>query len=224
MRLSNPAILFALCVFAVLAAAACGSSVNNTGFSTPDLAKRVSDIPFPAIEPERYSVEVVVTGDNIERKYHIVRDGFKQRIEFDPGTDSHKIFIRNTTKIMIDPQKRIFAEQPADGGQAFPADFISDLTQQLLTARFDTVFAFVGTVDGRDIYNAVINDSTVSEMVVYVDKALNMPVKTEYYRINGKEKILAYSTEIRNFKTVVDENMFAVPAGYRKAAYNAVLK
>lgn len=224
MRLSNPAILFSLWLFAVMAVTGCGTSVNDTGFLRPDIAKRASDIPFPSVEPERYSAEVIVTGDGFERRYFIARDGLKQRIEFDQGTDRHKIFIRNTGYLIIDPKKRSFAEKPVDTGQTFPAEFISDLTQQLLTARSDTEFEFVRTADDRDIYKAVINDSTVSETLVYVDKAMKMPVKTEYYQVNGESKTLTVSTEIRNFKTEVDENMFAVPSGYRKAAYDSVLK
>lgn len=220
--MSNPAILFVFCLLAFAAACSCSSSPGDTNISSPEIAKRVTSIPFPTAEAERYSVEILVTSGGIERRYIAARDGSKQRIEFDPETDHHKIMIKNERTFIIDPNKKLYAEIASGSSQKFPAEFISDLTQQLLTAKIDTKYELVRTENNIDIYRAVINESSTSETLIYIDKDLLMPVKTEFYTVSGENRELRHTSQMRNFNTNVDEQMFVPPADLRKATFDIV--
>lgn len=224
MRLSNPAILLGLLLSVVIIFGGCGSSPGNSNTTSPEIARRVPSVPFPTTEPETYSTDLVTSDNNNERRYSIARDGIKQRIEFEVGTDRHLIWIKNEQTYIIDPQKKIFAEQRSGETQSFPADFISDLTNQLLTAKYETDFEFVKNDAGMDVYRAVVNDSSGSETLIYIDKNLNLPVKTEYYSINGDSKELRTTSRLENFRPMADAAMFIPPTGFRKASYSDVIR
>ena len=63
-------------------------------------------------------------------------------------------------------------------------------------------------------YRVRIDDDDTSEIIVYFDEAIGMPVKQEFYSVNGEEKTLRYAMEIVNFRTQPDDAAFTVPAGF----------
>lgn len=224
MRLSNPAISLALWLFVAIVVSGCGSSTGNSNTATQELVRRLPSVPFPATEPEKYSTELITAGVDNERRYLIARDGLKQRIEFDVGTERHLVWIKNEKVFVVDPQKKIYAEKEMSEKEMVPADFISDLTQQLLTAKYDTDFEFVKNEGGLDIYRAVINGSDASETLIYIDKELKLPVKTEFYSIMGATRELRSTTRVNNFSLEADDSSFTVPSGFRKTAYSSVIR
>jgi len=65
-------------------------------------------------------------------------------------------------------------------------------------------------------FRARINESNSSEVIVFFDEAIGLPVKQEYYSLEGEKRTLRYSVELRDFKKELEPGVFEIPAGFRK--------
>jgi hypothetical protein len=65
-------------------------------------------------------------------------------------------------------------------------------------------------------YSATVNESTLSEVLIFFDEAIGLPVRQEFYSIEGETRDLRYTVELRNFATQVDPAVFAIPADFLK--------
>jgi outer membrane lipoprotein-sorting protein len=63
-----------------------------------------------------------------------------------------------------------------------------------------------------------------SETFIYVDENLKIPVRQEFYKTNGEQKILVFSMELRNFKLEAADELFELPKDYRKVSPNEFQK
>jgi len=57
-----------------------------------------------------------------------------------------------------------------------------------------------------------------SEMLISVDEQIGLPVKQEFYAVSGEQKVLTYAVELKNLKLKTDENLFTVPADFKKVS------
>ncbi len=67
-------------------------------------------------------------------------------------------------------------------------------------------------------YRAVFGESGKSEVVIWIDEKIGLPVKQEFYSIGGEQKILTFTFEMKNFKPQTDENLFEIPKDFRKVS------
>jgi hypothetical protein len=71
--------------------------------------------------------------------------------------------------------------------------------------------------DGSVIqYRVRVNDGSASEIMVFYDQSIGLPVKQEFYSIDGEARTLQYSFELRDFKTDVDASVFQIGREFRK--------
>ena len=68
------------------------NSSNN--FELP----KKSELPFATREPEVFQAVIVTSTGDIERKVSIARNGTERRVDFDPGTDTHRAVLRVSDK------------------------------------------------------------------------------------------------------------------------------
>ena len=87
-----------------------------------------------------------------------------------------------------------------------------------MNARDYSDFEEVGR-DGSVIqYKVRVNEGSASEMVVFYDQTIGLPVKQEFYSIEGETRTLQYSFELRGFKTEADESVFQIGKEFRKVS------
>ncbi|MBX3244866.1 MAG: hypothetical protein KF685_10455 [Acidobacteria bacterium] len=214
MFLSNYARSLAF-VVAVTAFGCSGPSNENSNASTPTAEPPVSSIPFKTIEPIQYQAVAEFSSGNVVEKKFIAKSGSKRRIDHNYGTERQLTVIETTKTVVIDPQRRVYAERPANSGKAEP-DFIQDMTRQLLAVREKAEFRELGEENGRVMYSVRVADSDISEIVVFADPTIGMPTRQEFYSTVNSERILRYWFDLTNVELAAEDELFAVPEGYRK--------
>jgi hypothetical protein len=230
---SNPAKLFSLVFFFSICFSACGfwsragenSNVANSGtFTAQEIP---SEIPFSTREPENFQCEIVVStfagGEKSERRTLTARSGARRLSIFAVGEagEISLLQIDEARAFSIYPAKKVYTEtffnraSSASGGEAF-GDF---LTVARLNSKSSAAFESLGAENGLSKFRARLNDSDASEIVIYVDENLKIPVKQEFYSRAGEQKTLLYMVELKNFQLQADEKLFEPPSkDFRKVS------
>ena len=151
------------------------------------------------------------TGE-IERRITLARDGAKRRIDYDPGTDQHRAILITDKEYVIDFKAKRITERE----QTPPGSAQNESLSHLLHVRDFTEFEEIGR-DGSVVqFRALINESKASEVVISFDESIGLPVKQEFYSLEGGNRVLRYTVELRNFRKEVDAGVFEVPGGMKK--------
>jgi outer membrane lipoprotein-sorting protein len=218
MFLSNPAKSFLACILLLFLVGGCG--FLETGENKPVLIvpETKSRIPFKTKEPETFQCEVVVTTGDATRRTLLARKGERRRIDFDPGEKDQRAVLRSEKEYVLAFDKKIYAEKAAPTGPISADAQFSELTSELLTRGERAEFEEIGREGSIVKYVVHLEGGEANEILVYFDEAIGLPVKQEFLTISGAERTLQYSVEIVNFRTDVDESLFAVPAGFRKVS------
>ncbi len=173
-------------------------------FSQPD------ELPFKFEEPNTYTLEMAVTADGIERVTRISRDGARWRYDHGFGSGHQFGSIRGERNFLIDDRRKLYAEiapRPDAAAEPLGTWYLS---------RPDVVFENLGSENGRMRYRVKIDGETTSEIIVYVDDTLKIPVRQEFFSLAGGRRELQYSVEVRKFSPEPDRTLFDIPAGYKK--------
>lgn len=181
-----------------------------------------SEVPFSTIEPDVYQAEVVLTnyagGEKTERKIFAAKNGEKLRSDYESKISflqrgaGEKFLIHNGKKIYADGQTNSNIPALTDEGLR---DF---LTNKWLNEKASARFENLGTENNLTKYRVVLEDSQTSEMLIFIDENLKIPVRQEFYSINGKQKNLFFSMEIRNLNLEADEKLFELPKDFKKVS------
>lgn len=204
----------------IVALAACTAVLAGCGMGDPPVIsdKAVNfaapnSLPFAAEEPSTYQLEMIVKAGGTERITRIARAGDRWRIDYDLGSPDQLGSLQSAGHFLIDDRRKVYTETSSRSGrpQAYPVE-------SGLLSRPDARFTELETTGGITKYRVIWDQNTASEIDVYVDNELKIPVKQEFFSLSGAGKELLYSTEIRGFTTIPDESLFAVPVGYKKVA------
>jgi len=174
-----------------------------------------TEIPFSTKEPERFQAEIVVTSGGAERVTFIARDGANQRYDFNFGAKDQLTKLQTDKNYLILPDKKIYTENAPEqtGGSDDWADF---LTTEWLSEKQTANFEKLETAANTTKYRVRIGDGANSEILIYVDESIGLPVKQEFYAGDGEQKNLAYAYELRNLKLQTDAGLFSIPADFKK--------
>jgi len=184
--------------------------LEPTGFTT--------NIPFPTKEPEIFQAEIIVSAylgeAGTERRYFLARNGERSLITFDFGgaTARSKLRTADGRVFILDHDRKISAEIPA--GNTAPeenAELKDFLTTRWLNEKSPAVFKSLGTENKLAKYLVKPDDTEKSEILIYVDEKIKLPVRQEFYTLSGDRKILTSSVEIKNFKPSAEDKLFEVP-------------
>jgi hypothetical protein len=223
---SNPAKLFYLALCFSIGFSACGfwsrkAENSNAANPTPFTAQEIpSEIPFSNREPEVFQCEIIVSnfvnGEKSDRKTFVARSGTRRLTIFAAGEKAEVAFLQTNDAgaFSISREKKVFTESPIN--RASPAssgseNFNDFLTVAWLNARASAAFENLGAENGLSKFRVRLNDSDASEILIYVDENLKIPVKQEFYSRAGSEKTLLYTVELKNFQTQTDEKFFELP-------------
>ncbi len=188
---------------------------GETPPSTPVPAPE-SNIPFATREPDVYRADVFIRAGDVERRITVARDGARSRIDYDVGTDDHRAILSTDRQYVLFFKRKTYAENQAGVGNSASASEPM-LAAHLLNGRDYTEFDELDREGSVIRYRARVNGSDVSEILIWFDEGISMPVKQEFYSLDGGERILRYAVELRDFSPTVDPSVFELPADFRRA-------
>ncbi len=187
------------------------------------IADIYSDVPFSTKEPENFQAEIVVSSfanDNkTEQKYFIAKSGEKSLQKFYAGSENERSLLRMSGNeiFLINNKLKNYREISNDKSKAFSDDsLIKNLTSKLLNEKASANFEKLGTEKNLTKYRVKFEDAKNSEILIFVDGKIKLPVRQEFYSVAGDKKTLIYAIEIRNFKPQADEKLFELPKGFRR--------
>lgn len=183
-----------------------------------------SDLPFSTREPDVYQARVVTTAGESERTVFSARNGAKRRYDLNYGEKNPVVWIRADKEYILLPEKKAYTEQiPGQGESALAAE-LESLTVGWLTVKTPAEFASAGAETGIKKYRSKLSGSDASEILLSIDETSGLPVKQEFYRVNGAERVLVYTVELRDLRLEAPDDLFAIPAGYRKVSMQELRK
>lgn len=213
MFLSTPVKILGVALFLPLVFAGCSfwrSDDNTAPFAAP---KKREEFPFSTREPDIFQAMLVIrTGEN-ERRIAIARDGEKRRIDYDVDTESHRAVIISDKEFALDFKQKQVRERDLSGASPLRKEIAG-----LLNTRDFTDWNEAGQQGSVREYRGRINESDASEVSVFFDESIGLPVRQEFYSVSGDERKLQYSVELRDFRREVDPDTFVVPTGFSRVS------
>ena len=206
-------------VFALLMSASCGvwqsaENVNSTLHVTEDIE---TGIPFQNKEPEQFQTEIIVSNfTGGEKRYFLARDGANRLTVFNRGEKS-EISVLQTADgktFFINNEKKSYQEKQTKAAQT-GGELSEFLTTEWLNQKTDAAFENLGAENNLTKYRVRLGDSKVSEILIFVDENLKLPVKQEFYSVSGEQKTLMFSVELKNFSLQADK-LFELPKNYQE--------
>ncbi len=211
MFLSNPHAATAALSLVIFAVAGCSwfqtsdpVTLSPTAIAPPD-----TGLPFDAFEPETYQADFITIAADAESKSHFARKPGRWRIDTFAGDKLVKSILRTDKLLYIDHGTKQYSEPPIAGPDPQPT-ILADLTTSLLSEKQPAKFEKIGTDGTLERYSVTVEGSSPSTIVF--DTSTKMIVRHEF---EG-----GFAFEMRNFNLEVDDATFALPAGYRKVAWN----
>jgi hypothetical protein len=186
---------------------------SNVAANQTNVAEIESDIPFSTKEPETFQVEIITTFEEETEKTFIAQS--RGRVFLRKGeiatlqTEPNKSFLINfEKKVYVENIERAFA------GKENSAETLNDfLTTEWLNQKSEAKIESLGEENGLSKYRTSFENS---ESLIFVDENFKIPIRQEFYSIEGEAKTLLYSTELRNFKLIAEDSLFEVPKDFRK--------
>ena len=184
--------------------------------------------PFKTKEPDRYRGTRITTmqasnGETHVTKSFIARDGDMRRNESGTGAAQTVYLERPEGRFVLLLAERVFADITATPDVS-PAQ--EDVTAEWFvhSDTGTTSYQKLGmeVVGGRkaEKYRIVVNTPAsgsviVSEALIWIDEALQMPIRSEMTGSNG----VKITTELADLALDVDNHVFQVPDDYQKITY-----
>lgn len=200
------------------------SADNSNSLKNSELiAETSTNIPFSTREPENFQAEIVVSSfannSKTEQKYFIAKNGEKSLQKFYAGSENERSILRlsGNELFLINNKLKNYREISNEKSDVFSDDsLIKNLTSKLLNEKASAEFEKLGTENKLSKYRIKFEDAKNSEILIFVDEKINIPVKQEFYSVAGDKKTLTYAIEIKNFKPQAEENLFQLPKDYRQ--------
>lgn len=213
MFLSTPVKILNATIVLSLFFAGCGLWRRDENRANSFVLPRKNELPFSSREPETFQADLVIRTAETERRIRIARSGQKRRIDYDPATDNHRVVIITDKEYVVSVKKKTYTERALSSGSGSTE---TDLASTLLNVRDYTEFDEIGR-DGKVVqFRATINESVLSEVLISFDEAIGLPVKEEFFSVEGAERKLRYSVEVQSFTTEFAPAVFEIPAGFRR--------
>lgn len=215
----------------LLVIAACRSqseSVTTKNQSTDTVVS--STPPFQTKEPERYrAVRTITTvnaaGESLVTKTSVARDGDLRRHE-----DGRMVYLDVPEgKFVLLPGEKVYADLGEES--TISADKQDETSPEGLLHEdaASTSYQKLGgeSIGGRNTnkYRIVVNNPAAanvsqSETLMWIDDALQMPVRSETKSADGTRVTM----EVSEVKFEVDKDLFKVPKDYQKLPFNELRK
>ncbi len=217
MFLSNPAKSFLACILLLFLVGGCGFLKTGENKPVPIVPETKSRIPFKTKEPETFQCEIDVTVGETVRSTLLARKGDLRRIDFDPGEKNQRTILQTDKEYLLSFDKKIYAEKATRTAPISADAQFSELTSELLNRGGRAEFEEIGREETVIKYKVSVEDNS-NEIIVYFDEAIGMVVRQEFFSGKGVDKTLQYLVAMTGFRTDVGDELFAIPAGFRKVS------
>lgn len=212
-------------LFALLCSPSCRlwqDKTDATPTPTPFTAEELeSEIPFPTKEPESFQTEIsVAVVGGAEEKFFAAKSGTSRLIVFNYQEEDETMFLQTgeNQNFSVARRRKIYAEIPP-GFTAAETESINDfLTADLLNRKADAKFERLAAENNLVRYRVRLDDAQKSEIVIYVDEEIGLPVKQEFYSVAGEQKNLTLTVTLNNFSLQPGADVFEVPKDCRKVS------
>jgi len=223
---SNP--LKIIFLAAVLFASACSffqSKPDANATPTPFVAEELkSAVPFATKEPTVYQTEIVVTAANqAEDKFFTARNEENRLTIFNYQTESETALLQigDGQTFIIHANQKIYTEKDASARSETAEDFFTaEWLNQKTNAKFETLVP----ENNLARYRVSLDEAANSEIIIFVDREISLPVRQEFYSVNDGQKISTLTVELKNFKAEAEAKFFELPKDYRKVSSNEFYK
>lgn len=222
----------ALVAVSMVLLGACRSQNDSRTNATPSPDTIVSSTPpFQTKEPERYRAVRTITasaeGRTVVTRAFVARDGELRRHESTTGTKMVVYLDVLEGKFVLLPDEKVYADVTDESQLSTDKDeqgLESSPDALLHTDAVTTSYQKLGNevIAGRNTnkYRIVVNSSapanvSQSETLMWIDEALQMPIKSETKSSAGTYVAM----EISEIKLEVDKTLFTIPEGYRKVTF-----
>lgn len=217
MFLSNLHRYFLLLILIASISQACCGTPSNTS-ANANIVELKSEFPFSTKEPEAYQGDFVVTIGANEEHFFRARKGERSRIDIFKGGEIHFTQIITDKTFTIDTVRKIYTEDLITTGAVHAAP-VFDATNGFFSGKEYIAFEEIGRDGNITKYRVKNTDPGKSEILVSVDTASGLVVRQEFVAQPSEGGMQANVIfEIRNLKLEVDDNVFQLPAGFRKVS------
>ena len=211
MLLSTPAkTVYATCILSLFFAG-CSLWRSNENSAVNISLPVTRQLPFATREPDVFQAEILIRSGDVERRIGIARSGLSRRIDYDIDTPKHRAVVISDKEYLLDMKRKTYVEREFSATEAGDSELVS----HLLTLRDYTEFDEVGRNGSVIQFRARINDTTASDVMIFFDESIGLPIRQEFYAIEGEVRKLHYSMELRGFSTQVDQTVFQIPKEFR---------
>ena len=208
----------------ILVLAYAGFSCSWTGRTTPENASQAieppkSEVPFETREPETFQADLITKTAGTESRVRYTRKGANWRIDTFEGDAPSRSMIAGDKLLHLDHRSKTYSEAPSGGGPADRPAYISDLTQTLLNRKEHAKFEKLGADGNIERYRVSVEGSSTPWIVSY-DASIKMVTRQEPESPTSDNFVF----EMRGFTLDVSDEVFRIPAGYRKVAWTEFAK
>lgn len=183
-----------------------------------DVGELQSAVPFSTKEPEIFQSEIIVSTGGVDDVTFVARNESNRRYDYNYGAKKQLTVIKTAEgeSFTLLPSKKVYAEIIAGNAPSASGNLIDSLTTEWLNVKPDSKFEALGTENNLVKYRAVFGDQGKSEAIIFVDEVLSLPVRQEFYTLEGEQKTLNYTFELKNFQLRAQNELFTVPPEFRK--------
>ena len=190
--------------------------------------------PFQTKEPERYHATRTITivtanGKTVVTKSSIARDGDRRRHESETLSKRVAYLDLPEGRFVLLLDDKLYADLAAETDSPISED--EEITPERLlhddvgTTSYQNLGKEVVAGRNSNKYRTVVNSSSGgnvshSETLIWIDEALNMPIKSETTSPDGTR----ITMELSNVTLDVDQGIFQVPNDYGKIAFSELRK
>jgi len=224
---------------ALLSVASCRAEKDTSATKSPSPETLVSSSPpFQTREPDRYRATRTITivtarGGTVVTKSLTARDGEMRRHESETAGKKMVYLDVPQGRFVLLPDDNLYAdlanETAFNSGQ--DEEQLELSPERLLhgDGSSNTTYQKLGTevINGRNAnkYRVVVNSSrpenvSLSETLIWIDEALNMPIKSETNSQDGTRVTMEISEIALDF----DKNLFEIPDSYEKVTFTELRK
>jgi hypothetical protein len=223
---------FGLFALAVTVSSACRfwqkTDADANGPPPYAVEELVSEIPFSNKEPEVFQLEIVITAGGSENRIFAARNGARRRFDYGAGAKSKVSLVEADKNYLLIESRKVYAERAAENSP--PEENWTDfLTTEWLSAKPDAKFFKLEAENNLARYRVVLGDADAakSESLIFVDEGAGLPVRQEFYSLEGDQRTLTMTVELKNLKLEADDELFLVPKDFKKVSieeFRAILR
>lgn len=215
-------IILAMLIAASFLCSACGLFSNNESASGDTEQDAKPGIPFSVKEPETFSANVVVTtnanGKELTSDYFIARSGPSRLEKYSVGREGEFSILVTAGKATyrLFPSKKEYEGLKNSTLYQSTNSLERNMTSRWLNSEKPVSFVDLGNENGLRKYQARIEDSKNTEIIIFVDEKLKYPVKQEVWSVIGEKQDLVFSMELRDISLKPDPSLFVIPSDYKE--------